>query len=67
MATRVGQISFALPGFPPFERQTPVITSIRVTIGFVAAEVIDFISIKLSLSFSSIFSGVFDPKKPKKA
>ena len=37
--TRIGQISFALPGFSPMERQTPVITSIRVTIGFVAAEV----------------------------
>ena len=40
VATRVGQIRFGLPGFSPVEGQTPVITRIRVTIGFVATEVV---------------------------
>ena len=39
VATRVGQIRFALPVLSSVERQTPVITSLRVTIGFVAAKV----------------------------
>src|SRR5664279_1759137 len=39
MATWVGQIRFTLPSLSSIEGQTPVICRIRVTIGFVATEV----------------------------